>query len=128
MKAEDIISDIKQKKFAPCYFLMGEEPFYIDQISDYITNNVLTEDEKGFNQTILYGRDTDVLTVINEAKRFPAMSEHQVVVVREAQYLDKLEGLQPYLENLNKSTILVLCYKYKKLDKRKSFYKVVNET
>ncbi|NQY67177.1 MAG: DNA polymerase III subunit delta, partial [Flavobacteriales bacterium] len=107
---------------------MGEEPFYIDEISEYIIRNALTEDEKGFNQTILYGRDTDVLTVINEAKRFPAMAERQVVVVREAQYLDKIENLQPYLEKANQSTILVLCYKYKKLDKRKSFYKVVNES
>ncbi|MCH7534532.1 MAG: DNA polymerase III subunit delta [Bacteroidetes bacterium] len=127
MKAQDIISDLKQKKYAACYFLMGEEPFYIDMISNYITDNVLTEEEKGFNQTILYGRDTDALTIMNEAKRFPAMSEHQVVVVREAQYLNKIEELQPYFEKANQSTILVICYKYKKLDKRKTFYKAVNE-
>jgi len=121
---DQIITDLKNKVYHPIYFLMGEEPYFIDEISDYISYNVLDETEKEFNQTILYGRDTDVLSIISEAKRFPMMANHQVVIIKEAQYLKNIEELQPYFETPLSSTILVICYKYKSLDKRTIFAKV----
>ena len=125
MTFEEIISDLKNKVYHPVYFLTGEEPYFIDEISDYIAKHVLDETEKGFNQTILYGRDVDVDGIIAESKRFPMMANHQVVIVKEAQTLKNIENLAPYLEKPLKSTILVICYKYKKLDKRKKFTKDV---
>jgi DNA polymerase-3 subunit delta len=116
---EQIVSDLKKKQYAPVYFLTGEEAYFIDIVSDYIQDNVLTEAERSFNQTILYGKDTDALTVINAAKRFPMMSSYQVVIVKEAQELKDFEKLQHYVENPLKSTLLVIDYKYKKPDKRK---------
>ena len=105
MTFEQILSDLKNKVYHPVYFLMGEEPYFIDVITDYIAGNVLDESEKGFNQTILYGRDTDVLTIISQAKRFPMMASHQVVIIKEAQSIRNIEGLLPYIENPLKSTI-----------------------
>lgn len=125
MKFEQIITDLKNKVYYPVYVLMGEEPFFIDQVSNYIEENVLDESEKSFNLTISYGRDTDVQTLISYAKRFPMMANHQVIIVKEAQNLDKIDDFQNYVENPLKSTILVLCYKYKSLDKRKAFTKSV---
>ena len=127
MTFEQILSDLKNKVYHPVYFLMGEEPYFIDVISDYIAGNVLDESEKEFNQTILYGRETDVLTIISQAKRFPMMSNHQVVIVKEAQSIRNIENLLSYMENPLKSTILVICYKYKSLDKRKKFTKEVQQ-
>ena len=118
-----IISDLKKKVYHPVYFLMGEEPYYIDAVADFIAMNVLDEAEKEFNQSILYGRDVDVLTIISEAKRYPMMANHQVVIVKEAQNVKDIEGLATYFENPLKSTILVICYKYKTIDKRKTFAK-----
>lgn len=106
---------------------MGEEPYFIDEISNFISDNVLDETEKEFNQTILYGRETDVLTIISEAKRFPMMANHQVVIIKEAQDLRNIDEMEPYLKNPLSSTILVICYKYKTLDKRKKFTKLVAE-
>lgn len=120
---EQILSDLKKKQYAPVYFLTGEEAYFIDMISDYIQENVLDEAEKTFNQTVLYGKDTDALTVMNAAKRFPMMSSHQVVIVKEAQELKDFETLQHYVEKPLKSTLLVLDYKYKKPDKRKKVFK-----
>ncbi len=125
MKFEQIISDLKNKVYHPVYVLMGEEPFFIDQISDYIEENVLDESEKSFNLTISYGKDTDVHTLIGYAKRFPMMANHQVIIIKEAQNLDKIDEFLSYVENPLKSTILVICYKYKTLDKRKVFTKSV---
>jgi len=126
---EQIISDLKKKIYYPVYLLTGEESYYIDRISDFIENNVLTEEEKEFNQSIIYGRDVDVPTIISYAKRFPMMSNYQVVIVKEAQDLDKpkpkMEELVSYVENPLSSTILVLNYKYKKVDKRKKFAKLI---
>lgn len=102
---------------------MGDEPYYIDKIADYIEKNVLDESEKSFNQTVVYGNDTDVHQVIDAAKRYPMMSNYQVVMVKEAQQLKKIEELDSYLDNPLNSTILVLCHKYKTIDKRKSFAK-----
>lgn len=103
---------------------MGEEPYYIDKISEYIEKNVLSEEEKGFNQMILYGRDVSIEDIVSQAKRYPMMAEHQVVIVKEAQELSRtIEKLISYAENPQSSTILVINYKYKKIDKRKALYK-----
>jgi len=119
-----IVSDIKNRNIKPVYFLMGEEPYYIDKISEYIENNVLKEEEKGFNQMVLYGRDVTISDIIDNAKRFPMMAEYQVVIIKEAQDLFKtIDELVSYVENPSPSTVLVLCYKYKTLDKRKKIYK-----
>lgn len=120
---EQITSDLKDKNYKPVYFLTGEEPYFIDKITDYIAENVLTEEEKVFNQTILYGKDTDIQSVINTAKRYPMVSDQQVVIVKEAQNMVSIDDLVYYLEKPLISTILVLNYKYKKLDKRKNIYK-----
>jgi DNA polymerase-3 subunit delta len=117
---EGICRDIKAKQFAPVYMLMGEEPFFIDRITDLLIENVLEESERDFNRTILYGADTDVATIFNAARRFPMMSERQLVVVREAQLIRDVEPLANYVKNPLKSTILVVNYKYKTLDGRKS--------
>lgn len=117
------MADLKQGNYQPVYLLMGEESFYIDQISDYIEKHALTEEEKSFNQSILYGLETDVLSVISEAKRFPMMAERNVVIIKEAQKLSKIEQLSTYLEQPMPSTVLVICHKYKKVDKRKALYK-----
>ncbi|MCK5845986.1 MAG: DNA polymerase III subunit delta [Bacteroidales bacterium] len=123
MKYEEIIQSIKKKIFVPIYFLYGDEGFFIDEICSAIDKNVLSEGEKDFNQTIVYGKDTTIESIITMAKRFPMMSSHQVILVREAQHLDKIELLESYINNPQKSTILVICYKYKKLDGRKAFAK-----
>ena len=123
MKYQDIIQQINNKVYQPVYFLMGEESYYTDKISDYISENVLTQEEKEFNQITLYGKDTDVATVISEAKQFPFGSAYRVVIIKEAQEIKKIEDLEIYLDNPLPSTILVICYKYKKIDKRKSFGK-----
>ncbi|MDR1357555.1 MAG: DNA polymerase III subunit delta [Tannerellaceae bacterium] len=117
---EYICEDIKAKRFTPVYMLMGEEPFFIDKITDLLIENVLEESERDFNQTILYGADTDVATIYNSARRFPMMAERQLVVVREAQLLRDIETLTNYVKNPLKSTVLVINYKYKTLDGRKS--------
>jgi DNA polymerase-3 subunit delta len=127
MTFRQVLTDLKNKKYKPVYFLMGDEPYYIDEITSYITDNVLTEAEKTFNQAIFYGKDTTIADIINAAKRFPMMSEYQVVVVREAQNLANIGDLTYYTDNPLKSTILVINYKYKKLDKRLKLYKSVNE-
>src|SRR6188768_2889246 len=127
MTHDKILLDLKNKIYHPVYFLCGDEPFYIDLISDYIEKNVLSESEKEFNQTILYGKEVDVPTLISYAKRYPMMSNHQVVIVKEAQDIRNLIAkeskeeknfLLDYVQNPQKATILVFCYKYKSLDKR----------
>lgn len=127
MDYKSILSDLNNKIYKPVYFLMGDEPYFIDRIIDYILENVLQENEKAFNQTIVYGKDTTVTNVIEASRRFPMMSNYQVVVVREAHELKKIEDLVHYVEKPMKSTILVIDYRYKKLDKRKKFTKIVNE-
>ncbi|NDV82594.1 DNA polymerase III subunit delta [Bacteroides sp. 51] len=117
--SDEILKELKSGKFRPVYYLMGEEPYFIDQISDYITDNILTETEKEFNLTVVYGMDTDIGTVINAAKRYPMMSERQVVVVKEAQSIRNMEELAFYLQKPLESTILVICHKHGTLDRRK---------
>ena len=123
-----LVTDINNKNLAPIYLLMGEEAYYIDKISDYIEANVLAEEEKGFNQMVLYGRDVTIEDIVGNAKRFPMMADKQVVIVKEAQDLWRtIEKLVDYAKNPQPSTVLVLCYKYKTVDKRKALYKAINK-
>lgn len=127
-EVNQIVSDIKSGNVKPIYFLMGEEPYYIDKISEYIENSVLTEEERGFNQMVLYGRDVTIDEIVANAKRFPMMAEKQVIIVKEAQDLSRtIENLVSYVENLQPSTVLVLNYKYKTIDKRKKLYKAATK-
>jgi len=114
-----ILTDLKKKEYAPVYFLQGEEPYFIDQIVDYIDQNVLSEGEKSFNQVVLYGKETDFKQVVDQAMQFPMMSSHRVVIVKEAQSMTTLDKLETYLKNPSQQTILVIAHKYKKVDKRK---------
>ncbi|WP_316761142.1 DNA polymerase III subunit delta [Pedobacter aquatilis] len=137
MTAAEIIKDIKARKFKPVYLLHGEEAYYIDQVTEYIEDKLLNEAEKGFNQTVLYGKDTDMATVLGAAKRYPMMSDYQVVIVKEAQDLKwaKEEGSSKeaefvlnYFEKPLPSTILVLAFKYANFDKRKKIYKAISKS
>ena len=126
---KQIVTDIKKGQIKPIYFLMGEEPYYIDAISDYIEKNVLAEEEKGFNQMVLYGRDVAIDEIVSNAKRYPMMAERQVVIVKEAQDLSRtIEKLASYAENPQPTTVLVFNYKYKKIDKRKALYKTLKKS
>lgn len=116
---DDILRELRSKQYRPIYYLMGEEAYYIDLISDYIMNNVLTDTEKEFNLSVVYGADVDIATVINAAKRYPMMSEHQVVIVKEAQSIRNIDELSYYLQKPLRSTILVMCHKHGVLDRRK---------
>jgi len=128
-QVKQIIGDIKQGTIAPIYFLMGEEPYYIDGISDYIEDHLLSEEEKGFNQMVLYGRDVTIEDIVSNAKRYPMMAERQVVIVKEAQELSRtIENLVSYVENPQPTTVLVICYKYKKLDARKKLAKAIKKS
>jgi len=127
-EAVQIVNAIKKGQISPIYFLYGEEAYFIDKISDYIGANVLTEEEKGFNQMVLYGRDVSIEDIVGNAKRYPMMAERQVVIVKEAQHLSRtIENLCSYAENPQQSTVLVICYKYKKLDKRKKLHKIIKK-
>jgi DNA polymerase-3 subunit delta len=127
-EVKQLVSDIKSRKLKPIYFLMGEESYYIDKISDFIESTVLTEEEKGFNQTVLYGRDVAIEDIIGTAKRYPMISDYQVVIVKEAQDLSRtIEKLADYVNNPQLTTVLVINYKYKKIDKRKGLYKSINK-
>ncbi|HZW62945.1 MAG TPA: DNA polymerase III subunit delta [Flavobacteriaceae bacterium] len=128
-EVKQIVLDIQQKKLKPIYFLMGEEPYYIDEVSKFIENNVLAEEEKGFNQMVVYGRDTSIDEIISNAKRFPMMAPYQVIIVKEAQDLSRtIENLVAYANQPQESTVLVFCYKYKSIDKRKSLFKTLKKT
>jgi len=135
-----ILKELEQKKYSPVYFLSGDEPYFIDLVADYIEKHLLDESEKSFNQSIFYGKDSEVANVINSCKRFPMMAEKQLVIIREAQELGDLEKqidvvkggkkvsinlLEEYVKNPTPSTVLVVCFKYKKLDGRKSLSKTM---
>ncbi len=123
------MNSIKKGNYAPIYLLMGTEPFFIDQVTNLLLTNVVEERARDFDLTILYGKDTIPEQIIETAKRFPMMGSHQLVVVREAQYLDRsLDQLLPYLKNPQAQTVLVFCFKHKKLDKRKKSYKSITKT
>jgi DNA polymerase-3 subunit delta len=123
---EEIISDLRKRIFKPVYFLAGDEPYYIDLITDFIAEKVLSQEEKDFNQVIIYGEETSINSIIETSRRFPMMASHQVVIVKEAQALKKIEDLAFYLDMPLLSTILVLNFKYKVLDKRTKLYKALD--
>ena len=125
MEYNTLVSEIRKKQFRPIYFLMGEEPFFVDKLVDLIEREALTEDEKSFNQSVLYGSDTNISDIISEAKRYPMMAERVVIIVKEAQQLRNLDALEAYAENPQPTTVLVFAYKHKKLDKRKKVAKVL---
>jgi DNA polymerase-3 subunit delta len=122
---EEILADLKNRIFKPVYFLAGDEPYYIDLITEYIQEKVLPESEKAFNQIILYGDDTNIASIIDTARRFPMMASHQVLIIKEAQSLKKIDDLIIYLEKPLLSTILVFSYKYKTIDKRTKLFKML---
>jgi len=147
---ESIIRELKNKIYHPVYFFHGEEPYFIDQIAEYMETNILNDMEKEFNQSVYYGRDIDPLSIFSNAKRYPMMSNYQLVIIREAQDVrnlfrrkqasdddgddfqdsdqDDTDPFFNYLKNPQKSTILVFCYKYKKLDKRTKAGKLLDQT
>ena len=121
----EVLAQLKQKQYAPVYFLCGDEAYYIDYVSDYIEHNVLDEMSREFDQTIIYAKDLpqpDVATVVAAARRFPMMGEKQVIIVKEAQNIKKWESLGFYMERPVESTLLVFCYKYGKPDGRMSVF------
>ena len=125
---QSILNEIKAGDIRPLYFLMGEEAFFIDQISTFIETSVLDETQRGFDQTVLYGKDTSVDAILSCAKRFPMLAARQVIVVKEAQNLSRtIEDLLPYVKNPQHTTTLVICYKYKSIDKRKALYKALSK-
>ncbi|MCD6354650.1 MAG: DNA polymerase III subunit delta [Prolixibacteraceae bacterium] len=127
MDFELILQNLKKRIYHPIYLLQGEEPYFIDVISNYIEHHVLSDAEKGFNQTIFYGKDSDVVTIVHSALRFPMMAERQVIIVKEAQSLRRIEDLSRYAEKPLSSTILVLNYKYKNLDARTKLVKAIKK-
>lgn len=125
--SNDILKELKSGKYRPIYYLMGEESYFIDQIADYITDNILSETEKEFNLTVIYGMDADAAAIINAAKRYPMMSDRQVVIVKEAQSIRNMEDLVFYLQKPLESTILVICHKHGTLDRRKKLASAVEK-
>ncbi|QNL47756.1 DNA polymerase III subunit delta [Olivibacter sp. SDN3] len=130
MNVATVLSDISKRKLKPIYLLHGEESYYIDLVSHYLEGKVLSDAEKGFNQTVLYGKDTDWITIVNAAKRYPMMSDYQLILVKEAQHLkwDKAAELfESYANNPLSTTVLAFAYKYGKFDKRKKIYKTIEK-
>jgi DNA polymerase III subunit delta len=127
MTVQEIIRELKSKIYRPIYLLSGEEPYYPDLISDFIMKNVLSDEEKSFNQTIFYGKDTDSHTLTNAARRYPMMASHQVIILKEAQQMKDIDNLEIYAKNPLKSTILVINYKHNEFDKRKKLYKLIRD-
>jgi DNA polymerase III subunit delta len=122
-----LMTSLKAKQYAPVYYLFGDEHYFIDEVSNYIEAHVLNEGEKGFNQMVLYGKDNDVRTIVSNARRFPMMAPYQVIIVKEAQTLKELDEFESYFEKPVPSTILVICNKSAKLDKRTKFYKALSK-
>ena len=119
---ESVMHDLQQRKFRPVYYLMGEEPYYIDKISDWIAENVLQPEGRDFDQTVLFGSDVNASQIVDAAKRYPMMSEYQVLIVKEAQNVKNVEALEKYMKAPMPSTILVLCHKNGTIDGRKREY------
>lgn len=130
---EDLIKQLQKNQYAPVYFLQGDEAYYIDSIAQYVEQHAIPEAERSFNQIILYGRDAAINEILTQARRFPMMAERQLVLIKEAQDIPDInrEGgsklLVDYLENPSPSTILVFCYKYKSIDKRKALGKALEK-
>mgnify|MGYP000958337271 CR=1 FL=1 len=128
MSYDEILKSLKNRIFSPVYLFHGDEPYFIDLLTDYISDHVLDESAREFNQTVLYGLDVTGSQVVDIALRYPVMSSHQVVIVREAQNMDKeLEALVKYATNPFKSTILVIAHKYKKVSRMKGLEKIVQK-
>ena len=127
MTYEQLIGDLKNKVYRPIYFLWGDEPYYIDLVSSFIAGNVLSEAEQSFNQSVVYGKDSEAAQVSDLARRFPMMASHQVVVLKEAQDMKSFGDLLPYVENPQPSTLLVINYKYKKPDKRQKIFRLLEK-
>jgi DNA polymerase-3 subunit delta len=127
MEFDAILQNLKKKIIHPIYLLQGEEPYYIDEISNYIEKNVLTEAEKGFNQSVFYGKDSSALNIAESCLRYPMFAPRQVIIVKEAQSLAKIEILASYAEKPLASTVLVLNYKYKNLDSRTKLAKAIKK-
>lgn len=126
MDAKIILNDLKEKKYKPLYFFHGEEEYYIDLIVDYMSEHILDDMQKSFDQTVLYGKDVDMVNVVNAAKRYPMLGQYQLIIIKEAQALrwkTEEEVLLQYLENATPTTLLVLAYKHGKFDKRKKIFK-----
>ncbi|RRA97086.1 DNA polymerase III subunit delta [Paenimyroides viscosum] len=124
-----MITSFKKDGYKPVYFLMGEEPYFIDFLSDHFTNNVISEEEKSFNQVVLYGKDVSVNDIMSQARQYPFMGDKMLVVIKEAQELVKtIDQFSSYFKSVQPSTILVFCYKYKTLDKRKELYKTLSKS
>ena len=116
---DTVMRDLKARKFAPVYYLMGDEAYYIDQISNWIAENVLQPEERDFNQTIVFGSDLTAAQVVDLAKRYPMMAEKQVIIVKEAQNIKNTEAIEAYVQKPAPTTVLVFCHKNGSLDKRK---------
>lgn len=127
MEFGNILQNLKKGIYHPIYLLQGEEPYFVDELSNYIEKNVLTDAEKGFNQTVFYGKDSDALTIAESSLRFPMMANKQVIIVKEAQSLGKIDTLTSYAEKPLESTILVINYKYKNLDSRTKLVKAIKK-
>ena len=127
MKFEEIIKEVKNGNIAPIYFLQGEEPYFIDKIAETVQKHALTDAERGFNELIMYGKDTDTTYLAHIAKQYPMGANRQLIMVREAQNLAKVEALEHYFKNPQLSTVLVISYKYKTLDKRTKTYSAISK-
>lgn len=125
MEYKDLLKSLKAKEYKPVYFLHGEESFFMDKIAEIIENQVLSESEKSFNQTIFYGKDTESTAIVDTARRYPMMADRQVVILKEAQDMKTLVNLQKYVERPTSSTILLIVHKHKKLDMRMAFAKAL---
>ena len=126
---DSVMNELKAHQFKPVYYLAGDESYYIDKISDWIAENVLQPEERDFNQTVLFGSDVTASQVVDAAKRYPMMAEHQVIIVKEAQNIKNTEPLERYFKQPMASTILVMCHKNGKIDGRKTAYvKAIRET
>lgn len=128
MEFGEILQNLKKRIYHPIYLLQGEESYFIDELSRHIEKNVLTDAEKGFNQTVFYGKDSDAINIAESAMRFPMMASKQVIIVKEAQSLAKIDTLTSYANKPLESTILVLAYKYKNLDSRTKLVKAIKKT
>ena len=127
-EGEKILAELEKKNYSPIYYLYGEEPFFIDVISDYIERNVISDDEKAFNQQIVYGKDITIDALIHYAREYPMMAERRVIIVKEAKELNRtIANLEPYVKNPSPTTLLVICYKYGKIDGKTKLAKELNK-
>ncbi len=127
MSYKNILKDIQQKKYSPLYLLQGDESYYIDVISDYIEENVLSETEKDFNLTIFYGKDATAQSIIEACRRYPAFAEKQVIILREAKQLKDFDKLENYFDKPSPHTLFIICHKEGTLDKRTKIYKLLQK-